>query len=41
MRAPARAPRIGVKTIEGRIRNRTFKIKKAACATKSRGSNKK
>ena len=38
--APARAPRIGVKNIEGRIRNRTFKIKKTACAAKSYRSKK-
>ena len=38
--APARAARIGAKNIEGRIRNRTFKIKKTACTAKSRGSKK-
>ena len=30
--APVRAPRIGVKNIEGRIRNRTVKIKKKLLA---------
>ena len=38
--APVRAPRIGVKNIEGRIRNRTFKIKKTTRTTK-RESKKK
>ena len=41
MRAPVIAPRIGVKTFEARIRNRTFKIKKTACTTKIYRSKKK
>ena len=35
MRAPVRTPRIRVKTIEGRIRNRTFKIKKLLAQPKA------
>ena len=35
VRAPARAPRIRLKNIEGRIRNRTFEIKKLLAQPKA------